>query len=61
MRIMNWKTTVGAFVSLLAALAPQVGIEIDPNTQIAMVTVGLFIIGIFAKDKDVTGGKRVQQ
>jgi len=51
----NWKTTIGAIVTLLAGILPYVGVELSPEVQAAMVTVGIFIIGIFAKDNSVSG------
>jgi hypothetical protein len=52
----NWKTTIGAMVTLTAAFLPYCGIHISKETQDAIVVLGIGIIGIFAKDVNVTGG-----
>lgn len=56
----NWKTTVGAVVTALATVLPLVGVELSEEVQAAIVTLGVAIIGIFAKDYDITGGTRQQ-
>lgn len=54
-KMRNWKTTIGAIVTLLAGVLPYIGVELSPEVQAAMVTLGIFIIGIFAKDNSVSG------
>lgn len=44
------KTTVTAIVGLIAMLAAKFGFNVDVQTQLAIVTVVLFVIGILAKD-----------
>ena len=58
--MINIKTTVGAVVTLIAGLAPLMGVDISVEIQTAMITVGVAIIGIFAKDSNVTGGTKQQ-
>jgi len=58
MRIVNWKTTIGGVISLLAGGLPQVGVELGAEMQNALMVLGLFIVGIFAKDSNVTGGMK---
>jgi len=58
--MVNWKTTLGAFVTLLAGILPLLGLQITGEVQAALITVGVFIIGIFAKDSNVTGGTKQQ-
>lgn len=60
MKVVNYKTTIGALVALLAGLAPLFGVQISPEVQSALITVGVFVVGLFAKDRDVTGGRRQQ-
>ena len=59
-KVINWKTTIGAIVTLLSQILPLIGIEITPQIQGALITIGIVIVGLFAKDSDVTGGKRAQ-
>jgi hypothetical protein len=57
----NIRTTATAVVTLLSVFAPKfLGYEIDAETQLAMVTVGVTIIGLLAKDSNVTGGTKRQ-
>ncbi len=58
--MINIKTTIGAVVTLLAGLAPLCGVDISVEIQTAMMTVGIAIVGIFAKDSNVTGGTKRQ-
>ena len=54
--MVNWKTSVGALITLLAGFLPVVGVTISPEVQAALMSVGGFIVGLFAKDHNVTGG-----
>ena len=57
----NYKTTLGALITLMSFLLPNVfKVELPAEVQTAMMTVGVFIIGFFAKDKNVTGGTKQQ-
>ena len=57
----NIRTTATAAVTLIAVLAPKyLGYEIDADAQLAMVTIGVAIIGLLAKDSNVTGGTKRQ-
>lgn len=57
----NVRTTATAVVTLVSVLAPKfLGYEIDTETQLAMVTIGVTIIGLLAKDSNVTGGTKQQ-
>ncbi len=58
--MVNYKTTIGAFVTLLAGILPLLGVEMSSEVQLALVTIGAFVIGIFAKDYNVTGGTKQQ-
>ena len=47
----NWKTTLGAIVAGAATVLQALGIvEIPAEVQTGIMSVALFIIGIFAKD-----------
>ena len=47
----NWKTTLGAIIGGLATILNVLGIvEIGTEVQMAIVTLGLFIVGLFAGD-----------
>lgn len=54
----NWKTSIGALVALLSQLLPLVGVSIGVEVQGALITLGVFIVGLFAKDNNVTGGTK---
>ena len=56
-KMKNWKTTLGAIVGGVATVLNVLGIvEIGADIQMALVTIGLFIVGLFAGDaqKDET-------
>ena len=47
----NWKTTTGAIIAGLATVLQALGIvEIPPVVQTGIISVSLFIVGLFAKD-----------
>ena len=54
----NWKTTASGILSALGQLAPLVGIP--PEIGHAISTLGLFLMGLYAKDGNVTGGTVAQ-
>lgn len=50
-KMKNWKTTLGAIIGGLATILNVLGIvEISAEVQMAVVTLGLFIVGLFAGD-----------
>lgn len=57
----SWQTTVGAIVVILSQILPEVGITLSAEIQSALVVIGVAIIGLFAKDSNVTGGTRSQK
>lgn len=58
----NWRTTLTAIVGAIAAIVAAFGIQVSTEVQIAIVTVAMFFIGLFAGDAQnsdsVTRGKR---
>ena len=50
----NWKTTLGGVLGSCGVLFPIFGLPAEIGN--AVTTIGLFIIGLFAKDSNVTGG-----
>lgn len=44
------KTTITAIVGLIAMLGAKFGFDVDIQTQLAIVTVVMFVLGIFAQD-----------
>lgn len=64
MKVINWKTTLTGLITALTNLAVLVGIDLTPEQTTVVVssvtTIGVFIISILAKDKDVTGGTKPQ-
>lgn len=61
-KMKNWKTTLGGIIATIGAILKLInpGFEIPDEVSAALVTVGIFIIGLFSKDNNVTGGT-VQQ
>lgn len=54
-KMKNWKTTLGAIIGGLATILNVLGIvEIGTEVQMAIVTLGLFIVGLFAGDAKKT-------
>lgn len=50
----NWKTTASGVVSALGLLFPAIGLPQEVGQAVSVI--GLFLIGLFAKDSNVTGG-----
>lgn len=56
----SWKTTVGALIVLLSIVFHEVGniMDTDPlttfNWDAVIAGIGVFIMGLFARDKNVT-------
>ena len=48
------KTKISAIVGVIALLAAKFGFDVDVQTQLAIVTVVMFVIGIFATDSGNT-------
>jgi len=55
----NWKTTTGAIIAGLATVLQALGIvEIPPEVQTGIISVALFVVGLFAKDATAGGEKK---
>lgn len=53
----SWKTSITAIVGAVVLLLSQAGIiTIGPEVQHSFEIVILFLIGLFAKDSNVSGG-----
>ncbi len=50
----NWKTTISGLVAALGQILPTFGVPTEVAQAISVV--GLFFVGLFAKDSNVTGG-----
>lgn len=50
----NWKTTASGIMAALGMIFPLFGIPAEVGNAVS--TLGLFLIGLFAKDSNVTGG-----
>lgn len=48
--IKDWKTTLTAIIGAIAVVAANFGFELSAEQQVAIVTVVLLIIGLFAAD-----------
>ena len=61
MKVVNWKTTLSAVIPAIALLLNTFGvIDLSTEVQSAIVVVAVTLIGIFAKDSNVTGGTTEQ-
>lgn len=56
----NYKTTIGGVITLLAYILPLFGVPIPPAVADALMAVGFAIFAWYAKDSDVTGGTKPQ-
>lgn len=55
----NWKTTTGAIIAGLATVLQALGIvEIPPEVQTGIISVALFVVGLFAKDATAGSEKK---
>ena len=49
----NWKTTCSGILGACGVLFPVLGLPVEIGNAVA--TLGIFLIGLFAKDNNVTG------
>ncbi len=49
----NWKTTVSGILGGLGVLFPMLGLPAEVGQAISII--GIFLMGVFAKDHNVTG------
>ena len=54
----NWKTTVSGIFGAAGLIFPMFGLPAEIGNAVA--TLGIFLIGLFAKDSNVTGGTNHQ-
>lgn len=47
----DWKTTIGAIVSVLGLVLKIFNVELPPAVSEGLIAIGVFIIGFFATDK----------
>lgn len=50
----SWKTTLFGLCAALGQILPALGVPVDVAN--AFSVVALFLLGLFAKDSNVTGG-----
>jgi len=50
----NWKTTAAGLFGAAGQVLPFFGVPAEVGQAISVI--GLFLIGLFAKDSNVTGG-----
>ena len=55
---MNWKTTIPGLVAGVAQILKAFNIDIPQEILDGVTAIAVFVLGYFAKDKDVTGGTR---
>ena len=58
---MNWKTTIPGVIAGLAQIAKAFGLTIDPAILDGISAIAIAVLAYFAKDKDVTGGRRQEE
>jgi hypothetical protein len=56
----NWKTTMAGVVATLGLILKLFKIDLPEEVSNGLIAIGVFAIGFFAKDSNVTGGA-VQQ
>lgn len=68
MKVVNIKTSIGGVVNAIAAIAAIAGVVIAPEQKealiggaVALAAIGNTIIGLFAKDNNVTGGSKINK
>jgi hypothetical protein len=49
----SWKTSVSGLFSALGILFPMFGLSVELGNAVSVI--GLFCLGIFSKDSNVTG------
>jgi len=54
----NWKTTAAGLVSAAGMVFPILGLPADLGNAVSVI--GLFLLGLFCKDSNVTGGTKIQ-
>jgi len=54
----SWKTTLSGLFAAAGQIFPIFGLPVELGQAVSVI--GLFLIGLFAKDSNVTGGKVVQ-
>jgi hypothetical protein len=54
----NWKTTASGVLAAIGQVLPYFGFPQEVSQAVSVI--GLFLIGLFAKDSNVTGGTVVQ-
>lgn len=50
----NWKTTLSGIIASMGQVLPIFGVPLEVGQAVSIL--GLFLLGIFAKDSNVTGG-----
>lgn len=50
----NWKTTITAVVTAIVAILAHFGLDVSLEVQGIILSIGLALVGIFAKDAKVT-------
>ena len=54
----NWKTTVSGLLAAAGQILSIFGVPVEVGQAVSVV--GLFLVGLFAKDSNVTGGTKAQ-
>lgn len=53
----NWKTTLGGIIAAIPQFALLFGIQgVPPEVWNGISAIGIFVLGLIAKDSNVTGG-----
>jgi hypothetical protein len=54
----NWKTTLSGLLAAAGQILSIFGVPVEVGQAVSVV--GLFLVGLFAKDSNVTGGTKAQ-
>lgn len=60
LKIVSWKTLIGGLIASLPAFIDWTITVVPPKYQGLASAIGVLIIGLNAKDRDVTGGTKPQ-
>lgn len=55
----NWKTTLSGLLAAAGQILSIFGVPVEVGSAVS--TIGLFLLGLFSKDLNVTGGTITQE
>ncbi len=64
MKVINWETTIAGLATAIINITILFGFDLTPEQTLVVIssatTIGLFVVSVLAKDKNVTGGTKPQ-